>query len=70
MGPGIREEIFRARAEWYIPTSIAAFVAVVVLVEVLANRADARRTAALHEEHMAEVSRALAGRRRHRRRTG
>ena len=63
---GVREEIFRARAEWYIPMSIAAFLAVVVLVEVLADRADARRTAALHEQHMAEVRRGLAaGRRRH-----
>ena len=62
---GVREEIFRARAEWYIPMSIASFLAVVVLVEVLAHRADVRRTAALHEQHMAEVRRELtAGRRR------
>ncbi|SDE99626.1 hypothetical protein SAMN05660662_0605 [Blastococcus aurantiacus] len=59
-GTGVRQELFRARAEWYIATSVVTFLAVLVLVLVADFRADRRRTTAVHEEHMAAVRRELA----------
>ncbi|TYP90406.1 hypothetical protein [Blastococcus xanthinilyticus] len=59
-GSGFRWAEYRDDAGWFIPASVATFLAVVVAVEVLASRARARREqlayAALLARERAEVS--------------